>query len=562
VSLQRVCAGRSRHSLEFDRRARVVCALPSRALLMAESIFAALLAGNPQALGLLPGRFQDPAAWCAAADVASRRAPAPTLLAELRRQNAEFSPSPARDRNLERLAQPGTTVVVTGQQVGLFGGPLYTLHKAATCIVRAKQVAAWTGRPVVPVFWLQTEDHDYPEISRVTVLAPSGPFTVTLPPDPEPSRISIAHRVLPQEVSGALSDLELALGPLPHAAEVLAALDAHYVPGRSLGAAFAGLMADLFKEEGLVVIDPRVPAIARLAAPVLEEAIHGHETLAQDLAARAAAIREAGCEEQIRTRPEASLVFFHPIERGGARYRLVRQGGDWETPAGSVAHGTLTELLATDPLRFSTSALLRPLVQDTLLPTCAYVGGPAEVSYFAQLAPVYTRLGVPMPLIAPRVRLRLLDGSTRSLLRKLGLEAKDVNGPRSVLLARVEKRPEGAPTAALLRERLLAPLERELDALAALELPALGDAIRRARESSAHVLGKLADRAERAAIGEDEVTRNRLDRLINALCPGDVPQERAYGFAALGAHVGLKPLLHAILEGATSLDPAVHDVPL
>lgn len=530
---------------------------------MAESIFAAILAGNPRALGLLPGRFQDPGAWRSAAEAASRRAPDPELLEELRRQSATFSASPARDRNLERLAQPGTTVVVTGQQVGLFGGPLYTLHKAATSIVRARQVEAWTGRPVVPVFWLQTEDHDYAEIAQVTVLAPAGRFTVALPPDPEPSRVSVAHRALPSEVMSALSDLELALSPLPHAAEVLALLGAHYVPGRSLGAAFAGLIAEIFKDEGLVVLDPRVPVIARLAAPVLERALHGHEALAQDLAVRAAAIVEAGCDEQIRTRRGASLVFFHPIERGGARYRLVRQGGDWETPAGPVAGTAIMDLLGQDPLRFSTSALLRPLVQDTLLPTCAYVGGPAEVSYFAQLAPLYARLGVPMPLIAPRARLRLLDGSTRSLLRKLGLEASDVTAPRDALASRrVAARPEGAPTAALLRERLILPLERELDALAALDLPALGDAIRRTRESCAHALGKLADRAERAAVGEDEVTRNRLDKVTNALCPDDVPQERAYGFAALGAHVGLKPLLNAILEAATSLDPAVQDVSL
>ena len=527
---------------------------------MAESIFAALLAGRPRALGLLPGRFQDPEAWRAAADAASAGAVAPEMLEELARQSSALPPSPARERHLERLALPGTTVVVTGQQVGLFGGPLYTLHKAATAILRARQVEAWTGRPAVPLFWLQTEDHDYAEIAQVTIPTPSGRATFTLPPDPEPSRVSIAHRVLPSDVETALAELESAIAPLPHSADILTLLRAHYVPGRPIGAAFAGFLSELWKDEGLLMLDPRVPEIARLAAPLLKRAIDAHDALAEDLAARATAITEAGCCEQVRTRRDASLVFFHPEEIDGPRYRLVRRGGSWETPAGSVSDASLRELLWREPMRFSTSALLRPLIQDTVLPTCAYVGGPAEVSYFAQLAPVYARLGVPMPLIAPRARLRVLDASTRSLLSKLGLAASDVSGQRDALLTRVAARPEGSPTAALLRERLMGPLERELEALAALGLDNLADPIRRTRESCAHALGKLADKAERAAASRDQVAGSRLDRVIAALCPDDVPQERAYGFIALAAHAGPGPLLRAILEGATPLDPAVRDV--
>jgi bacillithiol biosynthesis cysteine-adding enzyme BshC len=525
-----------------------------------ESIFAALLAGRAEAQRLLPGRFQDPEAWRAAADVASARRVAPGLLDELDRQSAALPPSPSRERSLERLAQPGTTVVVTGQQIGLFGGPLYTLHKAATAIARARQVEAWTGRPCVPLFWLQTEDHDYAEIAEVSVPTPAGRVTFALPPDPAPSRVSVAHRVVPPAVPGILAELEATVAPLPHSTEVVALLCEHYVPGRSLAAAFAGLLSALWKDEGLLVLDPRVAAVARLAAPLLRRTLGEHAAISGDLAARAAAIVAVGCDEQVRTREDASLVFFHPEGVDGPRYRLVRRGGGWETPAGSISDLELGGLLEREPLRFSTSALLRPLVQDSILPTCAVVGGPAEVSYFAQLAPVYARLGVPMPLIAPRARLRVLDASTRSLLHKLGLDAADVKGPRALLLARVATRPEGSPTAADLRQRLLGPLESELAALAALGLDNLDGPIRKALQSCSHTLGKLAERAERAASEQDQVAASRLDRVIATLCPGDIPQERAYGFAALASHVGTGTLLRAILEGAASLDPAVRDV--
>lgn len=519
-----------------------------------------MLAGQPAALRLLPFDFTDQAAWRAAAERAATRNIAPGLLDELVRQARALPPSAARDRHLERLARPGTSVVVTGQQVGLFGGPLYTLHKAATAIARARLVEQLTGRPCVPLFWLQTEDHDYAEIAQVAFAGASERVVLALPPEPTPARVALAHRVLPVGTQALLDQLQGELASLPQAAQLLTLLRAHYVVGRPIAAAFGGLLAELFEAEGLLVLDPRVPAVARLSAPLLQRVLDDHTGIASALHARAASIAAAGCEEQVRTRDTASLVFFHPSGLQGPRYRLTRTADGFATPEGPVSARVLAELLVSEPLRFSTSALLRPLVQDTLLPSCAYVGGPAELSYFAQLPPIYERLGIPMPMIAPRARLRVIDPATRSLLGRVGLSPSDLDEPLPTLLARVVAHKHGALAAAELRARLFSPLQRELDALLALGLEGLADPIRKTRQTCEQSITKLAERAERAALERDQITSTRLARLILALRPDGVAQERAYGFLALAARTGHAALTRAILAAASSLDPAVCDV--
>jgi bacillithiol synthase len=293
---------------------------------------------------------------------------------------------------------------------------------------------------------------------------------------------------------------------------------------------------------------------------VMQRALNEQTLIAAELRTRAAELAEAGCPEQVPTREDASLVFFHPRGVTGPRYRLTRTEQGFCTPEGPVSDATVTELLASEPLRFSTSALLRPLVQDTLLPTCAYLGGPAEVSYFAQLPPLYARFGLPMPMIAPRARLRVVDTATQSLLRKLNLQPADLDAPRQSLLARVVGEVDPALRAPALRARLLAPLQAELAALEARALPAATAALHKTRQTCERSITKLSEQLERAALERDAVACGRLDRLLAALRPDGLPQERAYGFLALAARSGPRALTAAILQGANTLDPSVKDV--
>ena len=294
-------------------------------------------------------------------------------------------------------------------------------------------------------------------------------------------------------------------------------------------------------------------------------AIAEQEAISGALQTRAQALAEAGFTEQVHTRPDASLAFFHPRGAAGPRYRLQRAGADYCTPAGDVTRAELLRCLEEEPLRFSTSALLRPLVQDTLLPTAAYLGGPAECAYFAQLPPLYALFGLELPMVAPRARLRLVDEGTRHRLERLGLRPEDADRARDEVAAQVQSRPAWLPPSEWLRSRLLGPLERELDALLphAIRLdPTLEKNVRKTREHVTYGVEKLVNRLDRAALARDYVTAERLEQLLTALCPGGVPQERVYAFPPLAAQAGTRALVGGLVEAARPLSAEVRSVNL
>ncbi|HEU4728322.1 MAG TPA: bacillithiol biosynthesis BshC, partial [Kofleriaceae bacterium] len=283
---------------------------------------------------------------------------APAVHRALVAQNAALPASPARDAHVEALGR-GAAAIVTGQQVGLFLGPLYTIYKAASAVVIARLLAAETGAPVVPVFWLQTEDHDLPEIASLGVPGASTCEAITAPIDAD-NRISIAHLTLPPEVTGCLDRLAGVLGEGGLAAAHLDRLRRHYRPGAPWASAFAGVLAELFAPEGLVMIDPRDPALAAAAAPIHARAIERAEPIAVAMIARCGELERAGRAVPVHVRPGAPLSFFHPDGALGPRVRLAPvPGGFAEVGSGRVhARDALLAALAGDPRRFSTSALL------------------------------------------------------------------------------------------------------------------------------------------------------------------------------------------------------------
>ena len=492
----------------------------------------------------------------------ARRPLAPEVHRVLVAQNARFAPSPARDAHLEAL-RTGAAAVVTGQQVGLFLGPLYTLYKAASAVVLARALAERTGAPVVPVFWLQTEDHDLPEIASVAVpcrAGPGGVTTLSLPVDAG-NRIAIAHCRLPAEIDGCLDALTEALGDgaamTAAAAEHVARLRRHYRPGAPWAEAFAGVLAELFAPEGLVMIDPREPALAAAVAPVHARALADAAPIAAALIANDAELVRAGFRTAVHVRPGAPLAFFHPAGAEGPRVRLepAPGGGDAFAECGGGAVHTPAELaraLAADPLRFSTSALLRPIVQDTLLPTAAYVGGPAEVAYFAQLGPLYRAFDRPLPLVVPRARFRIVDDRARRLLDRLGLSVADAERPEAELLARLRGPGCGA---AEVKARLLAPFTAahgELTETLAGAGPEIGKALARTRGSVERAIGKLAGKVERAALYRDAALVDAVQRLRARLVPGGAPQERTLGLAGFAARAGDRTITARVVA---AIDP-------
>lgn len=512
---------------------------------------------------LFGAHFASPDDWERARRVA--RPLLPAVAAALEGQNAAYEASPARQAHLRAL-RSGAAAVLTGQQTGLFLGPLYTLHKAATAIRLARQLTTRWQAPVVPVFWLQTEDHDAAEIAVCHVARGSAdPLTLRLDVDAE--AISVSRRVLPEQVAELLATLSGEIARLPHAAEHLALLARHYRPGNGWGKAFAGVLAALFAEEGLVLIDPHDPALAASAAPVHRKALVASSAIAAALTERVRALESAGFHAGVYVRDDAPLSFFHPAGPAGPRRRLAAIPGGF-TELGGHATRLLPELLGIlerEPARFSTSALLRPILQDTWFPTAAYVGGPAEVAYFAQLAPAYAAFGVPMPIVVPRAQVRLIERATRQALARRGMTAAEATRPFDEAL-RLAGEPAGNEARADgLTRRVVEGIERVLAEVAPDVRdagPGASKALAKTRKTMARAAAKLGTNVDKAWRLRDHETVDDL-RLIQArLLPGGVPQERYFGLPSFAARYGQRAVVERVLAAAEPLCCGFTDVEL
>lgn len=494
-----------------------------------------------------------------------RRTPA-AVADVLAAQNAGLAPSPARDEHIAAL-RAGAAAVVTGQQVGLFLGPLFTIYKAASAIRVARALAAESGRPVVPVFWLQTEDHDLPEIASVALPGKDAPRRIAVASSPD-DRVSLAHLTLPDEVERRLAELADELAGHSFTADHVARLSRHYRAGAPWAAAFAGVLAELFAPEGLVMIDARDPALGELVRPVHRRAIVDAEAIAGAMVARCEELQRAGKAVQVHVRPGAPLAFFHPDGPTGPRYRL--EAADDEDRFAEVGGGgvhTRAELLAAldaDPLRFSTSALMRPIVQDTLLPTAAYVGGPAEVAYFAQLDPLYRHFDLPLPRVVARARFRIIDNASRRRCEKLGIAADDSMLPEDALLARCRRDDGDARLdAAAFERRLLDAFDgaaAELAPAAEAAGPQLVKRMERTRAGVAHAVQKLAGAYERAMLHRDEELVSQVAQVRTFLSPEGAPQERVYGLPYFAARFGDRHIVERVIAAVEPFDPALRDL--
>jgi bacillithiol biosynthesis cysteine-adding enzyme BshC len=371
----------------------------------------------------------------------------------LLRQADGFDAGGASLANIERLKN-GAAAVVTGQQVGLFGGPLLTLLKAATAIRKAQDATKASGREHVPVFWLASEDHDLAEVDQVSLLTKTSVETLRLglkSAVAEPvgamvlgDRCDEGHDRLHQEIERA-SEL---LGWAP----VSELLRECYATGATLAGAFGRLLTKIFAAQGLVVMDASVREFHALGAPVLRAAVERAAELEAALLARTDELVQAGYHAQVLVVPGHSLLFLVDAE-AGARLPLRRMAdGSWKAGARSYSTAELLDILEREPERLSPNALLRPVFQDAILPTAAYVGGPAEVAYFAQSAvlyekilgrvtPVLTRLSATLvePAIAATMAAheisfaQVLEARTADALAlRLGARAMPIEGKRRV----------------------------------------------------------------------------------------------------------------------------------
>jgi bacillithiol biosynthesis cysteine-adding enzyme BshC len=374
-----------------------------------------------------------------------------------------FVPSPAREALVARLRQPGALAVTTGQQPGLFTGPLYTVHKALSAAALARVLERRWGRPVVPVFWSASDDHDFAEASAASWIGADGKVaTAALPPRPSEAPLTPMYREpLGPGLEGALRSLEESLPPSEFREATLAWLHRHYRAEATVAGAYAAAMAELVAPAGILVLESSHPAVKRAAAPLLVRALAEAAQLDADLDRHAESRGVTSRTSGIVVGDGASLVM---LEASQGRDRLVAHEGGFTTRR-SRERVTLDEvrrIAAEEPTRLSPNVLLRPVVESALLPTVAYLAGPGELRYFELTGPVYERLEVPRQLPLPRWSGVLVEPRVDRVLDKFGIALEELLEPGSALearLVRAQVPSEAVEALARLREAIEAQYE-------------------------------------------------------------------------------------------------------
>lgn len=512
---------------------------------------------HDQVAPFFAGDPADPDAWRAA--IARARAhPRPhariadALLAQQERRDA---PAPAR-ANARRLADPQTVAVVTGQQAGLFGGPLFTLLKAVTCLGLADRASRDHGVPVVPVFWIDAEDHDWEEIAACDVLDAELRLqrVQTTPPAGAGER-PVAALTYPGDLQAAVEALEAVLPPTEFTPALVEGLRAAYSPGRRVTEAFGRWLDAVLGPHGLVVYDAADPAFKPLVSSVFRTELEqiGRTTA---LAARAGEeLTERGYHAQVTPHGQSAAIFDLD---GGRRAIHAAEGGFRIEGDAFVPAAALIERAVSRPETFSPNVLLRPIVQDTVFPTICYVAGPNELAYLGQLRNVYEHFGVPMPLVQPRATATIVDSAgvrflTRSKIPLEALEARDEHALNELLRAQLPPTVEQTMQSA--EREIEARLESVIQAVPVID-PTLEGAARSTLGKLQHDLRTLRGKILQAAKRRDETLRRQFFHLRAQAFPDGHPQERVVGFVTFLNRYG--PALVDRLAAELPLDPGSH----
>jgi bacillithiol biosynthesis cysteine-adding enzyme BshC len=457
---------------------------------------------------------------------------------------AAQNPGAESAASLSALRQ-GAGTVLTGQQVGLFGGPLYTPLKAATAVARAHQATS-AGSPHVGLFWLATDDHDFAEIDHVVF--PAGRELAELKYKPE-TPLSAARPVGSIEIDSSIGPLLDRAWQLLGDSDAMDALSEAYKPGRTFAQAFADFYRRAFAAEGLLLIDPASREVRRLGAPVLRAAIERADEFHAALIERNQQLLAAGYHAQVAVGPQSSLLFLID-EKSGARVALKREAptaaephGLWQAGRQSYSDADLVGILATEPERISPSALLRPVFQDFLFSTSLIVGGPAELAYFAQNAVLYERILGHQTRPEPRFFSTLVEPAVAALLARHELAPNEIFGMTADALAqRFAERAMPAEG----RQKIASAghaLDAELDAVVGW-MQSHDEGLGRSAGTSASKMRYQMNRLRRLSANfelQREATLGRAAQsLVTALYPEGTLQERVHGAAYYFARYGFE----------------------
>lgn len=444
-------------------------------------------------------------------------------------QNQTFGASAKTFENIELLRKKNTVAIVTGQQAGLFTGPLYTIYKALSAI-KLSECLRGRGIDAVPVFWAATEDHDFDEIASAVLLGRDGDeVEFRIAASESDQGLPVGSITIPEsfarELQGGFDELPAGdFGP-----ELRAQLAEIWKPGRTIGEAFCRDLHRLFEDYGLIVVDPLDVRIKTLVAPIYREAITKADEITPALVGRSKEIEAAGYHSQVLVTDDYFPLFYHTDD--GVRRSLRRKGPGVYRVSDTKNELTRDELLdiaEREPARFSPGVMLRPVVQDHLFPTLCYFGGGAEIAYFAQNSEVYRVLDRPATTIFHRQSFTIVDPKQKSTLKKYDLKFKDLFAGSEALLPHIVDRFVNPTTARLFADaeeninRELNRLDQELSRID----PTLAANLATRRRKIVYHISALQKKFRRAQVEKDEIVRRQLHSLFASLLPGGALQER------------------------------------
>jgi len=443
--------------------------------------------------------------------------------------NAGFDAPESTQRQVELFSDPESLAVVTGQQVTLLGGPLFTIYKTITAINTARKLHKMTGRPVIPVFWLADEDHDLEEVSELGFIGQRGTSKISYQLknfiDGAPAA---ADLMLDEEYERFVADVFNELDETNFSEKLRLEIDQCYTKNRTFSEAFGRWLLHLFSNSGLVLAGSNTKSIKQFTTSIFKTAVEKQHQLESSLDNATYNLMEAGYHGQVQVQP-SNLFYFDTQDH---RQKIQFDGNDWSA-AGTI--WSTSELLADideRPHRFSPNVFLRPLVQDHLLPVAAYVGGPGEIAYYAQMKEFYTVFGKRMPSIIPRISATLVERAIDRISGELPFQWTEYSRRTEDLETAYVKKTDDSDLERLFRvwrghvEELSRFKSKEIRAID----PTLEASAGKTTAIYLHELDKLKGKVYRSVKEQNQIQIQRIRRIQNNLFPNGSLQEREIAF--------------------------------
>lgn len=447
----------------------------------------------------------------------------------LREYNSQFGSHPHIEKSIKKLEQEDALVVVTGQQLTIFGGPLFTVYKIATAIRKAREYEKKYNRPVVPVFWLADEDHDYEEAAEFNL--PAGDEISRFfynKPDELDARV---HEVpFDNRVDALIREIAESQYETEFSPRVWDLLKEGYSSGKTFGYAFGTLILNLFSEEGIILCGSNHRKAKEVTRDIFTTSVSRKDWIYEALTKQTEALEKEGYSGQVQV--QKSNLFI--IDEKGNRNKLNADSGSWidENSGKAYSDSELTALMNESPEMFSPNVFLRPILQSRLLPDVAYVAGPGEVAYYAQLKPLYEAFNLPMPVILPRLSATIVESTVERNLQRLPFRMEDFSQRIEDLERQYIERSDAPDIEEIFRTWTEKIDEASAESIRQIEKidSTLEGTAEKAKSHFLNDLNKVKGKVYRSVKDQEKIQISRISKVQKSLFPNRNLQEREVAF--------------------------------